>query len=129
VKETRTVFGGGCSEMLMAKAVEELAKKTSGKKAIAMEAFARALKQIPTIIADNAGLDSAELVANLESEHFKGNNFAGINIVKGEVGNMQELKITESYKVKSQVILSASEAAEMILRVDEVIRCAPRQRK
>lgn len=128
VKETRTVYGGGCSEMIMAKEVLELAKKTTGKKAIAMEAFARALKQIPTIIADNAGLDSSELVSNLESEHFNGNSKAGINILNGNIGSMEELKITESFKVKSQVLLSASEASEMILRVDEVIRCAPRQR-
>lgn len=51
--------------MLMAKAVEELAVKTAGKKALAVEAYARALRQIPTIIADNAGYDSADLVAQV----------------------------------------------------------------
>lgn len=65
VKESRTVYGGGCSEMLMAKAVEELAAKTPGKRALAVEAFARALRQIPTIIADNAGYDSADLVSEV----------------------------------------------------------------
>jgi T-complex protein 1 subunit beta len=128
VGETRTVLGGGCSEMLMAKAVMEAAKLTPGKKSLAMEAFARALKQIPTIISDNAGLDSAELVSNLETEHFKGNSTCGIDILSGGVGNLEQLKITESFRVKQQVLLSASEAAEMILRVDEVIRCAPRRR-
>lgn len=118
VKETRTVLGGGCSEMLMAKAVQEVAKLTPGKKALAMESFARALKQIPTIISDNAGLDSAELVSTLEAEHFKGNSTYGIDIVTGGLGDVQQLKITESFKVKLQVLLSASEAAEMILRVD-----------
>lgn len=128
VNETRTVLGGGCSEMLMAKAVSEAAKKTAGKQSLAMEGFARALKQMPSIIADNAGLDSAELVSVLESEHYNGNNETGLDVLIGAVGNMRKLGITESFKVKQQVLLSASEAAEMILRVDDVITCAPRQR-
>merc|ERR1711915_624160 len=65
VKEPRTVYGGGCSEMLMAKAVEELASKTAGKEAKAMEAFANALRQLPSIIAENGGYDSAQLVSEL----------------------------------------------------------------
>jgi T-complex protein 1 subunit beta len=126
IMESRTVYGGGCSEMLMAKAVEDEAKKTAGKKALAMEAFARALKQIPGIISDNAGLDSADLVSNLEAEHYKGHSTAGLDMELGQIGDMAQLGITEAFKVKLQVLLSASEAAEMILRVDSQIRCAPR---
>uniref|UniRef100_A0A8C1RW50 T-complex protein 1 subunit beta n=1 Tax=Cyprinus carpio TaxID=7962 RepID=A0A8C1RW50_CYPCA len=69
IKETRTVFGGGCSEMLMAKAVSDLANRTPGKEAVAMESFAKALMMLPTIIADNAGYDSAELVSQLRAAH------------------------------------------------------------
>lgn len=72
VKETRTVLGGGCSELLMARAVDEAATQTPGKKAIAMESFARALRMLPTIIADNGGYDSSELIAQLRAEHYKG---------------------------------------------------------
>jgi T-complex protein 1 subunit beta len=79
VKETRIVLGGGCSEMLMGVAVEESAKKVSGKKAIAVEAFARALRQIPTILADNAGYDSSELVARLRAAHYEGQADAGLS--------------------------------------------------
>jgi len=129
VKETRTVLGGGCSEMIMSKAVEELAKKTAGKKALALESFARALQMIPTIIADNAGLDSSELVSQLKAEHYKGNMTAGLDMVKGIIGDVQQLGIVESFKVKQQILLSASEAAEMILRVDEIIRAPPRKRE
>ena len=128
VREPRTVLGGGCAEMLMACAVERLAQKTPGKQAVAMEAFARALRQLPTILADNAGLDSAELVAKLRAKHHSGDNTAGLDMIQGDVGNMRDLGITESYKLKRQVLLSASEAAEMILRVDDIIRCAPRKR-
>jgi len=128
-KNTRVVMGGGASEMLMSCAVEELAKTVPGKEAFAIEAFARALRQIPTIIADNAGYDSSELVANLKAAHYKGKKNAGLNMDQGIVGDMKELRVYESYKSKMQSLVSAHEAAEMILRVDEIIKCAPRQRR
>lgn len=81
VKETRTVLGGGCSEMLMSCAVEEEARTVKGKKALAVEAFGRALRQIPTILADNAGYDSADLVAKLRAAHYEGSADAGLGEV------------------------------------------------
>ncbi|CAG8450863.1 5263_t:CDS:2 [Paraglomus occultum] len=126
VRETRTVLGGGCSETLMSKAVDEVAAKTAGKKAVAIEAFAKALRKIPTILADNAGYDSSDLVARLRAAHYEGKSTSGLDMINGSIGDMQELGVTESYKLKRQVVLSASEAAEMILRVDDIIRCAPR---
>lgn len=128
VKETRTVLGGGCSEMLMSKAVDEVAANTAGKKAIAVEAFAKAFRQMPTILADNAGYDSSELVTKLRAAHYEGKKTAGLDMYKGDIGDMVKLGITESYKLKRQVVLSASEAAEMILRVDDILRSAPRKR-
>ena len=65
-----------------------------------MEAFARALRQLPTIIADNAGLDSAELVSNLRSEIYNGNVSAGLNIFDNKVDDMGNLGITECFRVK-----------------------------
>lgn len=129
VKESRIVFGGGCSESLMAAAVLKKATETPGKEAIAIEAYARALLQLPTIIADNAGYDSAQLVSELRAFHSQATNCTkGLNMDTGKVGCMQELGITESFAVKRQVLMSASEAAEMILRVDDIIKCAPRRR-
>ena len=78
VKETRVVLGGGCSEMLMSCAVDEEVRKVKGKKAIAAEAFGRALRQIPTILADNAGYDSSDLVSRLRAAHYEGNSQAGL---------------------------------------------------
>jgi T-complex protein 1 subunit beta len=114
VKEHRTVLGGGCAEMLMAKAVDELAVKTPGKVAMAIEAFAKALRMIPTIIADNGGYDSSDLVTRLRSEHHNGNNTAGLDMRTGTIGDMVKLGIVESFRVKSQIISSASEAAGII---------------
>ena len=139
VKETRIVLGGGCSEMLMSCAIETAARKVEGKKAIAVEAFSRALRQIPIILADNAGYDSSDLVTRLRAAHFGGQADAGLgpsfvfllsvtyalliaftDMEKGAIGSMKELGVTESYKLKRQVVLSASEAAEMIIRYDSL---------
>ncbi|XP_018325725.1 T-complex protein 1 subunit beta [Agrilus planipennis] len=128
VKETRIVFGGGCSEMLMAVAVNKAAAQTPGKESVAMEAFARALQQLPTIIADNAGYDSAQIISELRAGHVSGNYTLGLDMDRGEVADMKQLGITESFVVKRQVVLSAAEAAEMILRVDSIIKAAPRKR-
>lgn len=129
VKESRIVFGGGCSEMVMAVAVNNAAAKTAGKEAVAMEAYARALQQLPTIIADNAGYDSAQLVSELRAAHSLDPKCTkGLNMDKGEIGDMKTLGVTESFVVKRQVLLSATEAAEMILRVDNIIKAAPRRR-
>jgi len=80
VKETRTVLGGGCSEMLMSCAVEEAARGVKGKRAIATEAFAKSLRAIPVILADNAGFDSSDLVARLRAAHWDGQTDAGLGM-------------------------------------------------
>jgi T-complex protein 1 subunit beta len=117
VRHPKTLLGGGCAEMLMANAVDDLVKSTSGKEALAVEAFAA------------AGFDSVELVSQLRAAHHSGFSTAGFDMVLGQVGDMRKLKITESFKTKYHVLSSAFEAAEMILRVDEIIKCAPRRRE
>jgi len=132
VKDSRVVLGGGCPEMIMAKAVEELAAKTPGKRSLAMECFAKALRTIPAIICDNAGLDSSEIVSQLRAAHADtapGTCACGVDIITGTVGDMSQRGITECFRVKQQVLLSATEAAEMVIRVDDIIKCVPRQRE
>jgi len=129
VKNHRIILGGGNSEMQMSIACEEIAKKEKGKQALAIEGYARALKQLPIIIADNGGYDSAELVQNLKVALLEGHKHSGLNMNGGFIDDMQKLGITEALRSKEQALISASEAAEMILRVDDIIRCAPRKRE
>eukprot|EP00193_Tetraselmis_chui_P009678 CAMPEP_0177770536 /NCGR_PEP_ID=MMETSP0491_2-20121128/10989_1 /TAXON_ID=63592 /ORGANISM="Tetraselmis chuii, Strain PLY429" /LENGTH=526 /DNA_ID=CAMNT_0019287781 /DNA_START=99 /DNA_END=1679 /DNA_ORIENTATION=- len=129
VVDSRVLYGGGWPEMQMARVVDELASKTPGKRSLAMSAFAQALRSTPAIICDNAGLDSSEIISNLRASHSDPNTTAGVDVYKGVVGCMKELGIQEAFKVKSRVVTSATEAAEMILRVDDIIKCAPRQRE
>jgi T-complex protein 1 subunit beta len=129
VKNHKTIYGGGNSEMRMASAVSDFAEKTEGKQSLAIEAFSNALRQLPTIIADNAGYDSAEIVQSLRSVIKNGDVEAGLNMFTGQVDNMKDLGVTECLRVKEQALVSATEAAEMILRVDDIVKCAPRQRE
>jgi T-complex protein 1 subunit beta len=128
-KNHKTLYGGGNAEMRMSLAVDDLAKTMSGKGALAAEAFARALRALPTIICENGGYDSAEIVTNLRAEISNGNTTAGINMLGGRIGDMKDMGVTECYRVKEQAMISATEAAEMILRVDDIVRCAPRKRE
>ncbi|KAM0512505.1 hypothetical protein ACHAPE_008828 [Trichoderma viride] len=131
VIEPRTTLGGGCAEMLMAKAVEGAGTRVEGKKQVAVSSFATALRQLPTILADNAGLDSGELVARLRKAIYDGLTTYGLDLMTpgGGIADMREVGVIESYKLKKAVVSSASEAAELLLRVDDIIRAAPRRRE
>lgn len=129
IANKKVIYGGGNAEMNMAIEVEELAKGIKTKEGLAVEAFAKGLRELPTIIADNGGFDSVSLVQTLRSEIHGGKTTAGLDMKRGAIGDMKELKITECLKVKEQALLSACEAAEMILRVDHILTCAPRRRE
>ena len=115
VKEPRTTLGGGCAEMMMAKAVEVAATRVEGKKQLAVSSFAAALRQLPTILADNAGLDSEDLVARLRKAIYDGMTTYGLDLSStgGGITDMRDLGVIESYKLKKAVVSSASEAAEV----------------
>jgi len=86
--------------MRMSLAVDELAKSMEGKQALAVEAFASAMRQLPTIIADNAGYDSAELITNLRAAVTNGKLDSGLNMYDAKIGSMAEMGITECLRVK-----------------------------
>lgn len=81
------------------------------------------------IICENGGYDSAELIQNICFNLREGKSTIGLNMNNGTIGCMKELGIRECLKVKEQALISACEAAEMILRVDNILTCAPRERE
>lgn len=93
VKNKRVIYGGGNSELQMALACETLAKTVKGKEALAIEAYARALRQLPITIAQNAGFDANELIHDLQIE-LKTREDAGINVDTGLVDSMEKLSVT-----------------------------------
>lgn len=74
------------------------------------------------------GYDSAELIQNLKVDLQKGNKTAGLDMNRGQIGQMDKLGVKECLRVKEQALLAASEAAELIMRVDNIVKCAPRRR-
>jgi len=128
-QDTRVVCGGGSTEMAMSRAVLDAAQAAGGKESIATEVFAKALQQIPMIISENAGFDAQEIVGELKKAHATGKTTAGINVMTESVSDMKELGIFESYRSKSSQLCAAAEAAEQVIRVDDIIRNAPRQRE
>ncbi|CAD5244272.1 thermosome subunit beta [Thermococcus camini] len=112
---------GGAPEIELAIRLDEYAKQVGGKEALAIENFAEALKIIPKTLAENAGLDTVEMLVKAISEHKNRGRAIGIDVFAGEPADMLAKGIIEPLRVKKQAIKSASEAAIMILRIDDVI--------
>lgn len=115
------VAGGGSPEAEVAKELRVYANKVGGREQLAVNAFANALEVIPRTLAENAGLDPIDILVELRAQHEKGNIGAGVDVFEGKVKDMLAEKVVEPLKIKTQAISSASEAAEMILRIDDVI--------
>ncbi len=112
---------GGAGEIELSIKLDEFAKEVGGKEALAIENFAEALKIIPKTLAENAGLDTVEMLVKAISEHKNRGVAIGIDVFAGEPADMLAKGIIEPLRVKKQAIKSASEAAVMILRIDDVI--------
>ena len=121
VHEPKVVPGGGAPEIEIARRLREYAETLSGREQLAVKAFADAIEVVPRTLAENAGLDPIDILVELRAKHEKGEWWAGINLVSGKVDDMRKLDVWEPASVKKQAIKSASEAAQMILRIDDVI--------
>ncbi|MCL5877973.1 MAG: TCP-1/cpn60 chaperonin family protein [Candidatus Bathyarchaeota archaeon] len=124
IEEPRVVAGGAAPEMEMASAIKKYAQKLSGREQFAVRIFAECLEAIATTLAENAGLDPVDLLTQLRANHEKGQTWAGIDVFEGKVSDMTKLGIYEPLAVKKQIIKSATEAASMILKIDDVISVA-----
>ncbi|MCK4320451.1 thermosome subunit, partial [Candidatus Bathyarchaeota archaeon] len=121
VEEPKIVAGGGAPEMELAKIIKEYAETLPGREQLAAMRFAEAFEAIPTTLAENAGLDPIDIISELRARHEKGEVWAGVNVHEGKVGDMKRINVFEPLAVKKQIIKSASEAACMILKIDDII--------
>jgi len=118
----KIVAGGGAIEIELAKALKLAAEKVSGREQLAMNAFAEAIEIIPRTLAENAGLDTIDKLVELRSSHeTPEGKYNGLDVFANVVKDMKVEGVIEPLKIKTQAIKSASEAAEMILRIDDVI--------
>ncbi len=122
VKENKIVAGGGATEAEIAKVLRNFANKVGGREQLAIEAFADSLEIVPKTLAENAGLESIDILVGLRAAHEKKNgHLMGVDVFKGKIVNSYESGVVEPLKVKEQAMKSAGEVASMILRIDDVI--------
>jgi chaperonin GroEL (HSP60 family) len=125
VKKNKMVAGGGAIEEEISKNLRDYAAKIGGREQLAIEAFANSMEIIPATLAENAGLDTIDILVGLRSAHEKADGlWAGVNAFKGEVNDMMKEGVVEPLSVKEQAIKSSVEAATMVLRIDDVIAAA-----
>ena len=122
IEDGKIVAGGGAPETEAARQLREYAVKVGGREQLAIEAFADAMESIPLALAENAGLDPIDVMVELRAKHENPENrWFGVDVYSGKVKNTRELSVLEPLRVKSQVVKSATEAASMILRIDDVV--------
>jgi len=121
VEEPKVVAGGGAPELEVAKELKKYAETLPGREQLAVMSFAEALESIPITLAENAGLDPIDIISELRARHEKGEVWAGIEVHDGKVKDMKKVGVFEPLVVKKQIIKSASEAATMILKIDDII--------
>ena len=121
VEKPSIVAGGGSPEAYLAAELNEWSSNSEGREQLAMKQYAEALESIPLTIAENAGMDPIDTIITLRANQSGGKETVGINAKEGKIGDMFSLDIVEPLAVKEQIIKSATEAACMILRIDDVI--------
>ncbi|QLC33291.1 thermosome subunit [Halarchaeum sp. CBA1220] len=121
LEDGQVLPGGGAPETELALELRDYADSVGGREQLAVEAFADALEVGPRTLAENAGLDPIDSLVDLRARHADGETGAGLDAYTGEVIDMEEEGVVEPLRVKTQAIESATEAAVMILRIDDVI--------
>lgn len=120
----KAVAGGGAVEIELARKLREFAETLSGREQLAVQAFAETLEVIPRTLAENAGLDPIDCLTELKARHDKGERDIGLDVFTGKAEDMWAKGVIEPLKIKTQAIQSASDAAIMLLRIDDVISAA-----
>ena len=122
VEDNKIVAGGGATEAEIAKVLRSYATKVGGREQLAVEAFADSLEIVPKTLAENAGLESIDILVGLRAAHEKKDgHLMGVDVFNGKIVNSYEDGVVEPLKVKEQAMKSAAEVAAMILRIDDVI--------
>jgi thermosome len=121
LEDGKMTVGGGAVATSISMALRDYAPSIGGREQMAIEAFANAIEVVPKTLSENAGLDPIDMMLAVRRAHKKGNKNAGINVLGGKVDDMLKNKVIEPLRVSLQEIQASSEAATMILRIDDVI--------
>lgn len=121
VEKPMVLHGGGAPEAYIATNLRTWSKSLSGREQLAVEKFAEAIESIPIALAKNAGMNTIDTITQLRAKQSAGEKFTGVDIENGQIGDISKLEIIEPIKVKEQIIKSATETANMILRIDNIV--------
>ena len=121
IEDEKMIVGGGATATEVAMALREYAATVGGREQMAIEEFASAIEIVPRCLAENAGMDPIDTLIDLRKAHKKGNKYEGVNVLAGIISNMKTENVIEPFRVGKQAIQSATDAAVMILRIDDVI--------
>ncbi len=121
VETPKIVAGGGAVDIEIARKLRAFGEKLKGRERLAVAAFADAIEVIPMTLAENAGMDPIDAMAELQSSHAKGEKWAGVEAMNAKITDMEKLDIIEPMVVTAQAIKSATEAATLLLKIDDVI--------
>ena len=122
IKDGKTVTGGGSTEVEIAMQLHEYAKSVGGREQLAINAFAEALEIIPKTLAETAGMDPIDTLVGLRARHKgKDGKYIGVNVYDAKLDDMKRMNVLEPLRIKTQALTSASEVAQMILRIDDII--------
>ncbi|MBR5998992.1 MAG: TCP-1/cpn60 chaperonin family protein [Candidatus Methanomethylophilaceae archaeon] len=121
IEDGMMTTGGGSTAVELAMQLRNYSASVGGREQIAIDNFASALESIPTTLAENAGLDPIDILIEMRKQHKEGKITAGLNPFTGKVEDMAALKVLEPYRIGKQAINCATDAAIMILRIDDVI--------
>jgi len=114
-------YGGGALACEISQNLRDYASNLEGREQYAVNAFADAVEGLPATLAENAGLDPIDILVALRAAHAEGKATYGVDIGKGKVGDMKSARVLEASLVNKQIVMSAAEAAQMILKIDDVI--------
>ena len=121
LEKPEIVAGGGAPEAYIANELRGWSSNLEGRAQLAVQKFADALDSIPLALAENAGMDPIDTMAELRTKQNKGAKWTGVDVRNTKVTDMFKQNVLEPLVVKEQIIKSATEAASMLLRVDDVI--------
>uniref|UniRef100_A0A8C6M332 T-complex protein 1 subunit eta n=1 Tax=Nothobranchius furzeri TaxID=105023 RepID=A0A8C6M332_NOTFU len=122
IKNDSVVAGGGAIEMELSKYLRDYSRTIPGKQQLLIGAYAKALEIIPRQLCDNAGFDATNILNKLRAKHAQGGTWYGVDINSEDIADNFVACVWEPSIVKINALTAASEAACLILSVDETIK-------